>query len=145
MTNIQAAIGVAQMDMLPKFIKAKRNIAKKYNFYLADVDGVKLPKDSKNIIHSYWLYTVILSKNLSPFRDKILQIMLEDGIEARQVFIAASIMPLYQKYIRKNINYDESEYISKSGISLPTGVSMTREEIKRVSSSFKNALKKVSE
>jgi perosamine synthetase len=142
---MQAAVGVAQMEVLPKFIKAKHRIAKQYNFYLNDVNGIKLPKHSKNIIHSYWLYTIILSKNLSAFRDHILELMLQDGIEARQIFIPASDMPPYQKYIRKNINYDVSEYLSKSSISLPSGVNLGKKDIKRVSISFKNALKKVNE
>lgn len=143
MTNMQAAIGVAQMEAIDKLVQAKQFIAEEYKKNIQCIDGIQLPNDADNIVNSYWLYTIVLPHNLSSSRDKIIEIMLKDGIEARPVFFPMSDMPPYQEYIRKEVNFDVSRYLSSSAISLPSGANLTKQDIKRTSMSLKNAIEKV--
>lgn len=142
MTNMQAAIGVAQMEVASKFVEAKRYIAEEYNRNLQSIKNVQLPGNYGDVINSYWLYTVFLPIGLTTYRDKILNLMLEDGIEARPIFFPISEMPPYQRYIDKDKEYSVSSYLSKSGISLPSSVNLTKEDILRVSQSFIKAIGK---
>ena len=65
MTNMQAAIGVAQMEAVSKFIQVKQEIAMEYNKNLRNVKGVQLPGNFGNVINSYWLYTINLPDELT--------------------------------------------------------------------------------
>jgi perosamine synthetase len=140
MTNMQAAIGVAQMEVASKFVKAKQDIATEYNKNLERVKGIQFPGNFGNVINSYWLYTVILPVELTFYRDNILDTMLKDGIEARPIFFPISEMPPYQQYKDKDKEYSVSNYLSKSGISLPSSVNLTKEDILRVSDSLIKAI-----
>ena len=140
MTNMQAAIGVAQMEAAPKFIKAKQDLAAEYNKNLSVIKNLQFPGNFGNVINSYWLYTVVLPEELSNYRDKILDIMLKDGVEARPIFFPMSEMPPYQRYIDKLNEYPISKYLAKSSISLPSGVNLTKDDILRASNAFIKAI-----
>jgi len=142
MTNMQAAIGVAQMEVASKFVKAKQDIAAEYNRNLENIKNIQFPGNFGNVINSYWLYTIVLPVELTSYRDKILEIMLGDGVEARPIFFPISEMPPYQKYIDKDNLYSISKYLSKSAISLPSSVNMTKYEILRASKSLIRAIDK---
>lgn len=140
MTNMQAAIGVAQMEVATKFVKAKQDLAAEYNKNLSVIKNLKFPGNFGNVINSYWLYTIVLPEELSDYRDKILDIMLKDGVEARPIFFPMSEMPPYQQYIDKRKEYTNSKYLSKSAISLPSGVNLTKHDIFRASNAFIKAI-----
>ena len=143
MTNMQAAIGVAQMEVASKFVMAKQDIAAEYSRNLEGIKDLQLPGNFGNVVNSYWLYTVVLPFELSSYKDKILKIMLQDGVEARPIFFPISEMPPYQKYIDKDNEYSISKILSKSAISLPSSINMTKEDISRVSCSLIKAIDKV--
>ena len=90
MTNMQAAIGVAQMEVASKFVMAKQDIAAEYSRNLEGIKDLQLPGNFGNVVNSYWLYTVVLPFELSSYKDKILKIMLQDGVEARPIFFPIS-------------------------------------------------------
>ena len=128
---------------MSKFIQVKQAIARQYNKNLRNIKGVQLPGNFGNVINSYWLYTINLPVELTSYRDNILGSMLKDGIEARPIFFPMSEMPPYKQYIDKDKGYSVSSYLSKSGISLPSSVDLTKEDISRISNSFIKAINKV--
>ena len=65
-------------------------------------------------------------------RDRLLEELSMHGIESRPVFYPVDMMPIYKKYANQNLGYLNSRKISEQGLSLPTGVSMGDESIKRV-------------
>ena len=140
MTNMQAAIGLAQMEVARKFVKAKQDLAKEYNKNLSVIKNLQLPGNFGNVVNSYWLYTVVLPEELAGYRDKILDFMLKDGVEARPIFFPMSEMPPYQRYIDKHNEYPISKYLAKSSISLPSGVNLTKDDILRASNAFIKAI-----
>ena len=131
LTNMQAAVGVAQIERVEYFVQQKRWIADRYAHYLGGVNNITLPSDCPKSINSYWLYTVILSSGFAGKRDNILESLKGHGVEARPVFFPMHQMPPYQAF-GDGSNYPISTSISSRGISLPSSVNTTEEEIEHV-------------
>jgi perosamine synthetase len=141
LTNIQAALGVAQLEKVKDFIERKRWIADQYNDALKDSLNLNLPKDGGDIYNSYWLYTIALNEQFSSKRDEILNYLKVHGIEARPIFFPLNKMPPYEKYAKAGALYPISDWLSSCGISLPSSVTITKDEIKRVSKCLLDALR----
>ena len=142
MTNLQAAVGLAQMERLKFFLMQKKKMAKKYRHYLRENDKLHFSKNFKNTKSSYWLYYIKLKNKISKSRDKIINLLLKNGIEARNCFYPVNIMKPYRKYHSKKNNLDTSIRLSKSIIALPSSVNLGDKEIKDICSNLKMVLKK---
>lgn len=142
MTNLQAAVGLAQMERINFFINKKRVMAKKYRFYLHKSNYLFFSKNFPNTKSSYWLYYIKLKKNISHLRDKIIHRLLENGIEARNCFYPVNLMPPYKKYYSKKNNISNSLNLSKCIIALPSSVNLVEKEIKNICLNIENILKK---
>ena len=142
LTNLQAAIGVAQLERIDFFIDKKRWIASEYNKHFVEITQVQLPMEppGRHSFNSYWLYTIILSTEYVHRRDEILNYLANHGIEARPVFIPMHRMPPYLQYSQPNEKYNSSNHLSDGGISLPSSISITEIEIKNICASFLAAL-----
>lgn len=132
MTNIQAAIGVAQMERVAEFVECKRWIAEQYRQRLSMLMGLQLPGEFGDIVNSYWLYTVVLPRQLASKRDEILGQMIENGVEVRPVFYPVHRMPPYAQFIVAGQAYPVADAVADAGISLPTGVTMNEADIEKV-------------
>ncbi|TGK30929.1 aminotransferase class I/II-fold pyridoxal phosphate-dependent enzyme [Leptospira gomenensis] len=137
MTNLQAALGVAQMERLDHFVFRKRSIAEYYNSILKNISGITLPPEESWAWNSYWLYTFLLPEG-NETRMQLTERMNLDGIETRPVFYPIHSMPPYQGYIRSDLSVSES--ISRRGFSLPSSVNLTEEDMYRVGESLKRHL-----
>ena len=136
LTNIQAAIGLAQLERLESFIASKKSIAEQYNKRFKTQNFFEVPKQIPGIQHSFWLYTVILKKELLDYRDKIINSLLKNGIETRPTFYAVDSMPFYKAIDQFNIDRPVSNELARSGISLPTFPGLESKQIKYISDSF---------
>jgi perosamine synthetase len=142
LTNIQAAIGVAQLEKIDSFVNRKRWIAAQYDKHLADIVQLQLPMELKSNQgqNSYWLYTIVLAPEYVNMRDEILDLLKNHGIEARPVFIPLHRMPPYTRYVQIGECYSCANQLSDGGISLPSSSSITESEIKRVCAILRSAL-----
>jgi perosamine synthetase len=127
MTNLQAAIGCAQIEKANKFINRKIKIFKQYNLKLKYLKFINMTQETSKIKNSHWL-TFILVKNNS-IRDKLLSFLTSKGIEVRSGFYSAHKMNIYKNFKNKKIDYFNSKRISSSIITLPSSVSLKNEEI----------------
>jgi perosamine synthetase len=135
LTNIQAAIGVAQFEQLNEFVSSKRRIANVYNSHLEKLDFFQLPSEKDETVNSYWLYTCMLKPN-SPFtRDELIDYLGSIGIETRPVFFPINTMPPYKEFAKKS-DLRVSENLSKIGISFPSSVNLSNEEIEFICKSI---------
>lgn len=139
LTNLQAAIGCAQMERIHSFVSSKRELAKRYNYVLTQFNLFELPPQEEWAYCGYWLYTVILKPNNLVTRDELIQKLLKNGIEARPVFFPLHSMPPYIPYIQNN-DFKHSNYISDNGISLPSSVNITEVEFENILNSLKQIL-----
>jgi len=128
MTNLQAALGVAQLEKIDKFIERKRKIAKIYDSLLKNVQGVVLhPKMSwaKNV---YWLYSILIdNEGYGISRDELMNKLAENCVETRRFFYPLHLMPPYKRYA-VNCRFPITEKLCSSGINLPSSVKLTEKE-----------------
>jgi len=131
MTNIQAAIGLAQLENVDKFILKRQTIAKMYDYYLEKVEGIKLPQVIGNVSHSFWMYSILIEKEFGRSRDEVIEFLQKSGIETRPFFYPMHVMPVY-KNAAKIFNLKTSEEISSKGINLPTFFDLNEADIREV-------------
>jgi len=131
MTNLQAAVGVAQLERLDEFIIKKRKIGSAYNELLKDNPNFIIPIEqtdySKNI---YWVYGLVL-KNSVPFdAEGAMKILAEKNIGTRPFFYPMHLQPVFKKAgFFKNESYPEAEKISTNGFYIPSGLALTDNQI----------------
>lgn len=125
MTNIQAAIGVAQLEKIDAFIAKKVWIANIYNLLLANIKGITLPPQARSGKNVYWMYSVLLDKPYALSRDKLMKVLLKKRVETRPFFYPITSLPPYKS---KTDNFNSS-YLSKHGINLPSSVTLQEEQI----------------
>jgi perosamine synthetase len=132
MTNIQAAIGVAQMERIGEFIERKRWNAEQYSLRLSSEVGLQLVGEVGDVVNSYWFYTIVLPLGLASKRDEIIGMMIKNGVEARPIFYPIHRMPPYAPFVAVGQTYPVSDAVADAGISLPSGVNMSEPDIEKV-------------
>jgi perosamine synthetase len=131
MTNLQAAVGVAQLEKINKFIEDKRRIAKQYFEGLKELEEkglIKLHPEMSWAKCVYWIYSILIEDASGMNRDELMLKLREKGIDTRPFFYPIHTLPPYNDKIRLPI----SEEISRKGISLPSGVTLKESQVKRI-------------
>jgi len=139
LTNMQAALGLSQLLRIEKFIEARRNNAKLYNRLLENLDGISLPPESEWAKNVYWMYSIIIDKKrFGISRDELLKGLIEKyGIETRPFFVTVNQQPIY-KQIYRGERYPVAEQLSKEGLNLPSGNTLTENQITSVVAAIKS-------
>lgn len=139
MTNMQAALGLAQLEQVDKFIEHKEWMANLYNKNLSEIKGLTLPTKSNDSNNVYWMYGVLVEKNFGISRDKFRQKLFEKGIDTRTFFIPMHKQPALSKMgFTKNSKCPISEEIGKIGFYLPSGLAITKKQINTVCTAIKD-------
>ena len=135
MSNIQAALGVAQLEQLEKFVKKKRWIGKIYNSNLSKLRGVTLPLDKTNYAKNiYWIYGIVLKKETKMKASDAIKKMNKLGIGCRPFFCPMHMQPIFKKMgLFKNEKYPVAETLYKNGFYVPSGLSLNKYKISTVS------------
>ncbi len=133
MTNLQAAVGVAQLERIDEILRARKKIEDEYKKLLSNIEFIEfqrddLPKREKIL----WLVSALIKNNK---REAYITKLKESEIDARPFFYPLSEMDIYKKYIFSNRN---SLKISKRGINLPTSTNLNKSIFDKISKVFKN-------
>lgn len=131
-TNLQAAVGCAQLEKVNVFIKKKLEIQKRYKSKLKNLRYINFPKIRKNIINSHWLCYFKINNDISSkekVRDNLVRYLNNNGIEARNGFYSSHLMKIYKNFKSKKINYYNSNNISSTIVTLPSSASLKNKEI----------------
>jgi len=143
LTNIQSAIGCAQIERIKWFLNNKMKLVKNYNTKLSKLDFLTLPGEYGPVSNSYWLYTIKLNKEFLKFKNRIIKELNFYGIEARQIFYPMHLMKPYKKYINKKDKFPVSLKLFNNSISLPSAYDVKKNDILKIYkylSKFKNTL-----
>ena len=132
MTNLQAAVGVAQMERINEIIAHKLDMASAYRRRLSGALGVTLPAEVAGLRNVYWLFTLLLCPTVFGNRDSIVFRLNPKGIETRPVFPPVYTQPIYSTGQHLPI----AESISRTGISLPSSVGITGDDVSLICSSL---------
>ena len=139
LTNLQAAIGCAQIEKANKFINKKINIFKRYKSNLKGIKFIKMIKMEPKIKNSHWLSFITVRDRL--IRDRLLSFLNSKGIETRSGFFSAHEMNIYKSFMNKKINYYNSRKTSSTIITLPSSVSLDFQEIDYICKLIKSFFK----
>jgi perosamine synthetase len=143
MSNLQAALGLAQLERIDELIARKRQIFAWYKKKLAGVGEVTLNYEAKGTKNTYWMVTVVLNKKLGVTKEHLIALMAQRNIDCRPFFNPLSSLPAYEKLLqaqqareRNHVSHEISDY----GINLPSALNMTEEKVKYVCDILKEVL-----
>jgi len=139
LTNLQAAVGCAQFEQLDSFRGKRKQILAWYETYLMSSGYFSKQQLEAGSESSYWLFTVTLNKGSIINRDTLIEKMSKLGVDSRPIFYPMSTLPAF-KACPTNLT-GGSVAISGRGISLPTSVYLTEEDIKSISEKMINCIR----
>ena len=143
MTNLQAALGCGQLKNISWIIKRKREIGLRYIHNLKKCRKIYIQTDKLNYAKNiFWVFGILLKKNVNISRNFIVKKLLYNGIQTRNFFLPMHKQKVFlkMKIFKKNIKMPNSEYLSKNGFYLPSGLGITNKEIDFISKKLINIL-----
>jgi perosamine synthetase len=133
MTNVQAAIGVAQTARLQDHLGRKRRMAASYTEQLADIAGLQLPVERAGVKNVYWMYGIVLDNTIKMDAATFARRLRELGIDTRPFFLGMHEQPvLNARGLFVNESYPVTERIARRGLYLPSGLGLTESQIDQV-------------
>lgn len=123
MTNICAAIGLAQLEQIGELLSKKRQIAAWYRERLSELP-VKFHDEATNVVHSYWMCSILVDN--PAFRDPMRDYLAKKCVETRPVFYPVHTMPMYSDKFQK---HRVAESIGWRGINLPSWPGLTSDQV----------------
>ena len=138
MTNIQAAIGLAQFEKIDELAEMRRRNAHLYNEYLKDVEGITLPTEKEWAKNVYWMYSILIEDEFGASRDELMNKLEKKGIETRTFFIPMHVQPVFLNMgLFKGESYPVAEDLARTGMYLPSSSGLMEEEIKFICDAIK--------
>lgn len=136
MTNISAAIGLAQLEQADKIIEKKRGIAK---WYVEGLKGLPIMHHNEvgNVFHTYWMFTILLEN--ADTREELKKYLIENGIETRPTFYPIHTMPMYSSKFQK---HEVAEKIGWRGMNLPSYPGLEKKDVEIIVDTIRNFFKK---
>jgi perosamine synthetase len=136
MTNICAAIGLAQLEYIDDILANKTRIARCYRDAFNGT-GVVFHEEEENTTHSYWMCSVLI-KNAG-LRDRLFEHMREQGIDSRPLFYPCHTMPMYKEY--QEDDFPVTNNLSYRGMNLPSYPELTNDDVKYIANTILNFLR----
>lgn len=142
MTNIQAAIGLAQLENIDRLVEMRRKNAQLYNKLLKGVPGITLPVEKKWAKNVYWMYCIVIENEFGMSRDELMAFLRQKGVDTRTFFIPMHVQPAFKNIgLFEGEHYPVSERLAEKGLYLPSGSGLTEEQISTVCEAVKQARK----
>lgn len=138
MTNMQAAVGVAQMERIERLVSRKIEMANLYNQCLKNIKNITLPPKEKWAKNTYWMYSILINSDSPVSRDLLIAKLKEKGVETRPFFIPVHLMPPYAT----KISYPVAEKLSKQGLNIPSYAMLNDKDIKNITEEINKILAK---
>jgi perosamine synthetase len=143
MTNVHAAIVLAQLEKVDTYINLRREHAKLYNERLKDVNGITLPCEKKWAFNSYWMYSILIEDDFKLNRDQLMQNLREEGIDTRPFFISMHRQKSLENFgCDCSGEYPVADEISQKGLYLPSGSGLKKEQIDYICDTIRKISKK---
>jgi perosamine synthetase len=135
MTNMQAAVGLAQLERLDDFIPRKRRTFDRYTELLSDIPSLQLPVACTEYARNVnWVYGIVIADDVPLDADEAMKRLAEKKIGTRPFFWPMHEQPVYRKSgLFAGETYPSAERIARRGFYLPSGLALTDDQIVRVS------------
>lgn len=127
MTNVQAAIGLAQLEEIERYIALKRTMAGGYARRLAGIRGLTLPVEKPWARSVYWMYALLVENDFGCSRDDLMAELKIRGIDSRAFFLPVHEQPVFTKDAAyRGLSFPVSKELSRKGFYVPSGLALTR-------------------
>ncbi|MET0385347.1 MAG: DegT/DnrJ/EryC1/StrS family aminotransferase [Polyangiales bacterium] len=139
LTNLQAAVGLAQLERIETFLAAKRSLARAYAERLGDVPGIVLAPEAPWAKSSYWMYSVLIQDAFPLRRDALIAHLKARGIDTRPFFEPLHTLPPYAAGATPE-SLPVAERLAREGLNLPSSTKLTTAQVDRVVEAIRAAL-----
>jgi perosamine synthetase len=134
MTNMQAALGVAQLDRVDEIVAHKRAVAAAYTERLRDCVALQLPTEREWARSTFWMYGVVVGEDTAVARDQLAKRLEACGVETRPFFLGMHEQPVFRHLgLFEGEKYTVTEMLSRQGLYLPSGTALSTDEVEDVS------------
>ena len=143
MTNLQAALGVAQLERLEEFVARKRSMGKHYTALLQHVAGLELmPAKTDYADNIYWVYGMVLNEEVSFDAAEAMRRLGQKGIGTRPFFWPMHEQPVFRRMgLFEKESHPVAERLARRGFYIPSGMALTNEQIEEVAEAVKNLMR----
>lgn len=138
MTNMQAAIGLAQTEQMAGFVENRRRNAALYTEYLQEIPGIVTPPEANWAKNVFWMYSILVEDEFGLTRDQLRAYLARYGIETRTFFIPMHLQPIYYRTF-KGQRFPVAEMLCQRGFYLPSASSLTAQQIKYITGIVRQA------
>jgi perosamine synthetase len=128
MTNLQAAVGLAQTERIDALVERRRQNARSFHEKLSVVPGLTLPVEKSGVKNVFWMYALLVEESFGLSRNELRDALALRGIETRSMFIPIHLQPIYRHLFRGE-RYPVAEVLCRKGLYLPSGPGLSAEEI----------------
>lgn len=132
MTNLQAAVGLGQMEHIEDFLRTKDWMAEEYGKRLSGIKGLRLPITKEGVRNVYWMYAVLVEDELGMSRDDLCAKLKEKGVDTRDFFLPSHSQPALEHLHLLETSSPVTEDIAQRGFYLPSGLALTQGQIEYV-------------
>lgn len=145
MTNLQAAIGCAQLERIDETVVKKRHIGHLYNELLKDVEGIQKPVEKTEYADNiYWVYGIVLDDSVKVNAEEFMKRLGAEGIGCRGFFWGMHEQPVFKKmHIFDGESYPNAERLARRGLYIPSGLNLTDDDQEYVADKLKKVLAEV--
>lgn len=133
LTNMQAAVGLGQLERIDEIIGKKRWMGKAYTERLQGITGLQLPVEETWAKQVYWMYGMVLDESTGFDAVRFAQKLKEKGVETRPFFLGMHEQPVFQNMgLFRDEKYPVAERLARQGLYLPSGLTLTEEQMEKV-------------
>ena len=141
LTNLQAALGLAQMERIDRIIERKRWMGRTYTEKLRGLPGLQLPVEEPWARNVYWMYGVVLDEKTGMDAEQFALLLKARGIDSRPFFLGMHEQPVFlDKGLFAGKRFPVAERISRQGLYLPSGLAMSEEQLDQVCRAVREVL-----
>ncbi len=144
-TNLQAAVGLAQLERLEEFIRRKREMGRYYTERLREVQGLVLPVPNTEYADNiYWVYGLVLEGDVPADNKAVQELLAKEGIGSRTFFWCMHEQPVYRRAgLFAGESHPDAEYLARKGFYIPSGLALTEEQMEKVVASIKKVMRQL--
>lgn len=141
LTNVQAALGLAQLERMPAIVARKRQIAAQYTRRLRNLSALQLPMEHRWARSVFWMYGFVLTDEAGLDAEQFALALRQRGVDTRPFFLGLHEQPaLHRRGLFVGERYPVTERIARQGLYLPTGLALTDRQIVEVCNRVREVL-----
>lgn len=142
MTNLQAALGLAQLERLDEFVLRKRSMGRRYSELLSHIPGIQLPLSHTHYAENiYWVYGIVLKDDVPWDAEEAMKRLGKEKVGTRPFFWPMHEQPVFKKMgLFKNERHPVAEQIARRGFYIPSGMALDKAQIEKVAEAVKKIM-----